>query len=129
MPNAIVANSVTFNRSAFQSIFTKQFNSNPHPWSSVTSRVYVADLHGRLWKFLASKPGQALIAADLGVNQPVATAVALQGQSNPSATEPTGANMIPNIFVTSGADRRAAGLIGGNPVFRNFSLLDGGGRR
>jgi hypothetical protein len=119
MPNAIVANSVSFNRSAFTSVSAKAFNVNPHPWSFISTRVYVSDLHGRLWKILTEYPGTVLPAADLGANQPVATAVALQGEDvDPSKPDP--ATMIPNIFVTSGADSRASG------PFRNFSLIDEG---
>jgi hypothetical protein len=124
-PNAIVANSVSFNVSTFQSVAQKAFNVNPHPWSNITRRVYVGDLHGHLWKFLTTDPGTPLLAADLGADQPVGTAVALLAE-NGSAPEgqepppPPGTNMIPNIFVTSGAERRASG------PFRNFSLIDKG---
>ncbi len=118
-PNAIVANSVSFNRSAFTSVSAKQFNVNPHPWSFVSSRVYVGDLHGRLWKFLTAYPDTAIPAADLGAGQPVGTAVALQGE-NIDPRNPDPVTMIPNIFLSTGADSRAAG------PFRNFSLLDTG---
>jgi hypothetical protein len=113
MPNAIVANSVSFNRSAFESISAKVFNSNPHPWSFVSSRVYFGDIHGRLWKVLSEFPDVVIPAADLGANQPVGTAVALLGEGPKDSS-------IPNIFVTSGADRRASG------PFRSFALLDQG---
>jgi hypothetical protein len=118
-PNAIVANSVSFNRSAFTSVSAKSFNVNPHPWSYVSARVYVGDLHGRLWKFLTAYPNVALPAADLGEDQPVGTAVALLGEDiDPNSPNP--ATMIPNIFVTTGADSRAAG------PFKNYSLIDTG---
>jgi hypothetical protein len=118
-PNAIVANSVSFNRSAFTSVSAKQFNVNPHPWSFVSTRVYVGDIHGRLWKFLTAFPNVAVPAADLGADQPVGTAVALLGQDM-DPLNPDSATTIPNIFVSSGAERRAAG------PFRNFSLRDEG---
>ncbi len=118
-PNAIVANSVSFNRSAFTSVSAKTFNVNPHPWSFVSARVYVGDLHGRLWKFLTAYPDVALPAADLGEDQPVGTAVALLGE-DVDPLDPDPATMIPNIFVTSGADSRAEG------PFRNYSLIDTG---
>jgi hypothetical protein len=118
-PNAIVANSVSFNRSAFTSISAQVFNMNPHPWSFVSARVYVGDIHGRLWKILTAYPDVVLPAADLGADQPVGTAVALLGEDvDPLNHDP--ATMIPNIFVTSGAEKRAAG------PFRNFSLRDDG---
>jgi hypothetical protein len=119
MPNALAANSVSFNRSTFQSVSAKAFNVNPHPWSNVSKRVYIADLHGRLWKFLTEFPDQAIPAADLGADQPVGTAVALLAEDkDPANPEPL--TTIPNIFVTSGAERRAPG------PFRNFSLIDRG---
>jgi hypothetical protein len=118
-PNAIVANSVSFNRSAFTSVSAKSFNVNPHPWSYVSARVYVGDLHGRLWKFLSAYPNVALPAADLGADQPVGTAVALLGEDiDPNVPNP--ATMIPNIFVSAGADSRAEG------PFNSYSLLDTG---
>jgi hypothetical protein len=118
-PNAIVANSVSFNRSAFTSVSAKAFNVNPHPWSYVSARVYVGDIHGRLWKFLTAYPNVALPAADLGADQPVGTAVALLGEDiDPNVPNP--ATMIPNIFVTAGADSRAEG------PFKSFSLIDTG---
>jgi hypothetical protein len=119
MKNALVANSVSFNWSAFESVSAKVFNTNPHTWSYETTRVYITDLHGRLWKFLTANPGKAVLAADLGANQPVGTAVALLGEK----VFPTGSDVglqVPNIFVTSGADKRASG------PFRIFSLMDGG---
>jgi hypothetical protein len=118
-PNAIVANSVSFNRSAFESLATKAFNTNPHQWNAVTTRVYVGDVHGRLWKFLVEAPGTAIPVADFGTGQPIGTAVALLGEPNPpESKEPN--SIIPNIFVTTGADKRAAG------PFVSASLLDAG---
>jgi hypothetical protein len=118
-PNAIVANSVSFNRSRFGSVSAQVFNVNPHPWTFTSSRVYVGDLHGRLWKFLTRYPDVAIPAADLGADQPVGTAVALLAEQI-DPLNPDQNTMIPNIFVSSGADSRAPG------PFRNFSLLDKG---
>jgi Tfp pilus tip-associated adhesin PilY1 len=47
-PNAIVANSVSFNRSAFMSISAKQFNVNPHPGAVGPG---LRRRSRRLWKF------------------------------------------------------------------------------
>jgi hypothetical protein len=112
--NALVANSVSFNRSSFQSVSAKAFNVNPHPWSFVSTRVYVGDLHGRLWKFLTDRPDVAIPFADVGADQPLGTAVALLGEGDDPAT------MVPNVFVSSGNDRRAEG------PFRNFAFRDDG---
>ncbi len=112
-PNAIVANSVSFNRSSFQSLFNKAFNVNPHPWSKVSVRVYFGDLHGRLWKMVTDRPDVVVPAADLGADQPIGTAVALLAEGEE-------ATAVPNIFLSSGADKRAPG------PFRNFAFRDDG---
>jgi hypothetical protein len=127
--NALVANSVSFNRSAFESLSAKVFNSNPHPWSYLSTRVYIGDLHGRLWKFLTDSPGTAIPAADLGADQPIGVAVALLGEDkDPGAPDPL--TSVPNIFVSSGNERRAQGpcLATGDatPCFRSFALRDDG---
>ena len=108
-PNALVSNSVSFNR------VISGVLDNTHPWSFESTRIYIADLHGRLWKILTNQPNVAYPAADLGAGQAVATAVAL----TPSSEDPS-ADVGPYIFVTSGAERRAAG------PFRIFTFLDTG---
>jgi hypothetical protein len=107
--NALVANSVSYNRVISQAL------KNTHPWAYSSARVYVGDLHGRLWKFLTARPDVAIPVADLGADQPVGTAVALI-DSDPTETATAG----PYIFVTSGAEKRASG------PFRNFSFKDEG---
>jgi hypothetical protein len=114
-PNALVANSVSYNRSSFVSLFNKAFNVNPHPWDKVSVRVYFGDLHGRLWKMVTDRPDVVVPAADLGADQPIGTAVALLAEAG--GDEATAA---PNIFLSSGADKRAAG------PFRNFAFRDEG---
>lgn len=110
-PNALVANSVSFNRSIGNVL------KNTHPWTFESERVYIGDLHGRLWKFLTVDPRVALPAADLGSGQAVGTAVALIASSeDPAATEG------PFVFVSSGADKRAPG------PFRNFTFVDKGSK-
>jgi len=103
--NALVANSVSNNPSAAGGKVTQ----NPHPWTNYSTRVYIGDLYGRLWKFLTDRPDVAIPAADLGADQPVGVAVALI----PSTTQPL-------IFVTSGAENRQEG------PFRNFTFEDRG---
>jgi hypothetical protein len=114
MDNALVANSVSFNRSAFKGVALKKLNLNPHPWSFSSARVYAGDLHGRLWKFLTDRPDLAIPIADLGADQPVGTAVALLAEGEDPETN------VPVIFASSGADRRASG------PFRNFTFRDDG---
>jgi hypothetical protein len=118
-PNALVANSVSFNKSRFGLCSGETFDTETarfrgtHPWCNWSERVYVADLHGRLWKFLTQRPDRAIPAADLGADQPVGTAVALNIYK---PDEDIG----PYIFLSSGNDRRASG------PFRNFTFADNG---
>jgi hypothetical protein len=122
-PNALVANSVSFNRSRFTSrdAAENDFAINPHWWEFSTVRVYIPDVHGRLWKLLTTAPDVAVPAADLGEDQPVATAVALASECPENEPEPCGANSrIPHVFVTSGADSRQDG------PFRMYSFRDDG---
>jgi Tfp pilus tip-associated adhesin PilY1 len=49
---------------------------NNHPAERAT-RVYIGDLHGRMWKFLSVRPDKALLVADLGPGQPIGTSAAL----------------------------------------------------
>ncbi|HEY6510295.1 MAG TPA: hypothetical protein VIY56_19865, partial [Vicinamibacterales bacterium] len=107
-PNALVANAVGFNPKIFSLLTTV------HPAASKVTRIYIGDVHGRLWKFLTQDPGIALPVADLGADQPVATAVSLLG------LPPQPSTPIPQIYVTSGADKRAAG------PFQMFAFRDGG---
>jgi hypothetical protein len=99
--NAIVADPVGYNATRFKPL------TSPHPSATITTRVYVADIYGRLWKFLTGVPGPltAIPAADLGVAQPVATAASLIALNGPPG--PPGPN--PHIFVTSGYENRENG--------------------
>jgi hypothetical protein len=131
--NSLVANSVSFNRSRFGSITSQAFNDNPHPWSKVSVRVYIGDLHGRLWRFLTTSPGTALPVADLGADQPIGTAVALIS-APPDPALSTSTDIIPVVQATAGNERRAtgpclvppSGYPSGIPCFRNFSFSDEG---
>jgi hypothetical protein len=115
--NAIVANSVSFNRSVFRGVASNDISVVMNAWAYTSARVYFGDLYGRLWKIRTDNPNEVIPAADLGADQPVGTAVALLGENAiPETSDPD--TTIPNIFVTSGADTRAAG------PFRNYSLLD-----
>jgi hypothetical protein len=104
--NAIVANPAGFNPSAFNVLQTV------HPAESPITRVYVGDIHGRLWKFLTARPDVAIPVADLGADQPIGAAAALLGMP-PAAPEPY-------VYVTSGADTRATG------PFKIFGFWDKG---
>jgi hypothetical protein len=100
--NAIVADPVGFNPLRFKPL------TSPHPSAAITTRVYVGDVYGRLWKFLTGVPGSltAIPAADLGVTQPVGTAASLIGLNPPPGQAP-GPN--PHIYLGSGNENRASG--------------------
>jgi hypothetical protein len=96
-PNALVANVVGFNPAVFSPLETV------HPAASAPTRVYIGDIHGRLWKFLTARPEVAIPVADVGEDQPIGTAVSLLGMP-PQPDVP-----IPFVFAVSGNDRRADG--------------------
>jgi len=112
--NAIVSDPVGFNPIRFVRL------TSPHPSAAKTTRVYVADVYGRLWKFLTGipdNPWPAIPAADLGVTQPVGTAASLIGLKPPPGAAP-GPNA--HIYVTSGNENRA------NGPFSVFAFRDDG---
>jgi hypothetical protein len=66
-----------------------------NPAASQASLVYIGDVHGRLWKFITSSPSHGLLKfKDLGVDQPIANAVALLNLNGP------------HVFVETGNDNR-----------------------
>jgi hypothetical protein len=112
--NAIVADPVGFNPIRFVRL------TSPHPSAAKTTRIYVADVYGRLWKFLTGipdSPWPAIPAADLGVTQAVGTAASLIGLKPPPGQAP-GPNA--HIYVTSGNENRATG------PFSVFAFRDDG---
>jgi hypothetical protein len=96
--NALVANAVAYNPNEFVAAAA---GTSSHPASTKVSRVYIGDLYGRVWKFLATDPATPLIVTDLGIDQPIATPVSLLGFDE-GGTEP-----VPYVYVTSGFDNRA----------------------
>jgi hypothetical protein len=122
-PNALVANAAGFNPRAYG------LGMTVHPSSHVTTRVYIGDLHGRLWKFLTVAPDTPIELANLSTfidpdnpaapsAQAVGTAAGLIGlppyQGNADLVEPY-------VYVTSGYERRADG------PFKIFGFKDTGG--
>ena len=110
--NSIVANPIVFNVSRY--IYAPGGVPSPNVAAAVAGRVYVGDLYGRFWKFLTAAPDIAIPGADLGADQPVATAGSLLGLP---ANDP---HAKPYVFLTSGNENRASG------TFRNFGFLDEG---
>jgi hypothetical protein len=117
--NAIVANPIVFNPVKFDRP-DPLTPAQPHPAAGLATRVYVADLYGRLWKLLTASPSIAIPMADLedpsgtGAHQPVGTAASLIGL--PADSSPK----IPYIYVTSGNDNRESG------PFRTYGFRDDG---
>lgn len=97
--NALVANPAAYASNQFN------YKAAGHPFnaSHKTSRVYIGDLHGRLWKFVTSALSVPVLFADLGVDQPVGTAVALLKLP----ADDTGK---PYVFANTGNDSRARGV-------------------
>jgi len=102
--NAIVANPAVFNASQLSFFYQTSPSSYigtmiGHPAATTGTRVYVGDLHGRLWKFLTDNPSTAIRVQDFGVNEPIANPVALVNYDG-------GTGLKPHIYVETGNDRR-----------------------
>lgn len=103
-PNALVGNPAAFVPS--QLVFG--FVGNPA--ASQASRLYIGDLHGRVWKWLTGVASPTLIRfKDLGVNQPISTPVGLLA-----------VNTNPFVFVETGFDNR----VDPPPNFQMWALQD-----
>jgi hypothetical protein len=114
--NAIVANPVVFNPSRY--IYMPGGVPSPNVAAATATRVYVGDLYGRVWKFLTAAPDLALPVADLGADQPVATAASLIG------FPPNTLDTVPHVYVTTGNDSRAT--VSSTRPWGNFGFKDGG---
>jgi len=84
------------------------------------TRAYFGDIHGRVWKVLASSPTVAIPVADLGSNQAVGSAVGLIGIPLDPPNVPPTVPKFPHVMVSSGNEPRATG------PFRNFGFIDEG---
>ena len=96
--NAIVAGPAVFNPGQLTL-------EEAHPANSVGTRVYVGDLHGRLWKFVTDDPSSATELWDFGVSKPIATSVGLLNYDSQYDTPPS-RQLKPHIYVETGNDRR-----------------------
>jgi hypothetical protein len=114
--NAVVASPAGFNAEQLRPGFVT------NPGASKTSRIYVGDIHGRVWRLLTDSPGAApQLFADLGSNQPVANAVALVHYAGTLSTSR------PHVFVESGNDNRITPPPAATPPFRLYGLRDDDG--
>ncbi len=106
--NAIVADPAAFEKDQY----VVAARLSDHPASALTTRVYVADLHGRAWKFVAVQPDLAIPFADLGADQPVAVGAALIQPGRGTFVD------LPHVYMIAGNETRAAG------PFQLFGLYD-----
>jgi hypothetical protein len=113
--NVIVASPAGFNGDQL-----KEGSGLGHPLSSQIDRIYVGDIHGRLWKFAANST-LPVIFSDLGSDQPIGAAVGLIAQDGGK----------PHVYVETGFDRRvtpeeSSGLptTGNTPPFLMVGLRD-----
>ena len=121
-PGQPYANAIVASPSLYQSgVFRRKFAT--HPSGTKATRLYVGDLHGRLWKVLPRHPSQAILFADLGKDQPVATGASLGCWPYDSSGQCTGT---PHIYVTTGNDQRAEPdtTAGGTGSFLNAGFVD-----
>lgn len=102
--NALVAPASAFN--SFRLDISGVTNRGPDR----TSRVYIPDIHGRIWKFNTTTYGQF---ADVGPDQPIGNAVALMKING------TGF-----VFAEAGNDRRVAPPPSATPPFKMFGFTD-----
>ncbi len=116
--NVIVANPAVFNRLQLSAPGVANVGN---PATVPATRVYVGDLHGRLWKFLTDSPGTAVRVQDFGVSQPIANAVGLINFDG-------GTGEKPHIFVEMGNDRRIPPppTLPPPPIFKLVGLEDNG---
>ncbi len=117
--NALVANAVGWNPAAFTIREVEHLAATWPDDGMQIRRVYIGDLYGRLWKILPLAPDVAIPMADLGADQPVATAVSVLALPHFIIGTPP-AVQYPYVYVTSGADTRQTG------PFKLFGFKDEG---
>jgi hypothetical protein len=90
----------------------------PNAANEVATRVFIGDIHGRLWKFVTTDTNFATTTtpfADLGADHPVGVAV---GLLNYASTVEEGSK--PHVYVSTGGDRR----VEVPPAFRMFGFKE-----
>jgi hypothetical protein len=89
--------------------------------ASRITRVYIGDIHGRLWRFQGDT-GTRVLFADFGADQPIGTGVSLINLNS-------GGFRRPHVFVESGHDRRVTpsgevAPFAATPPFNMWGLRD-----
>ncbi len=105
--NALVASPAAFNY--FHAV--PHFQLLPDKSTDKTDRVYIPDIHGRLWKFNTVSGG---LGASLGPTQPFGSAPAVFARNN-------GGPWQPHVYVEAGNDLR----VPATTTFQAFAFRDG----
>jgi hypothetical protein len=112
--NAVVASPAGFNPEQLL-----QGRNLKNPAGTRTTRVYVGDIHGRVWRLMTNTPGAPpLLFGDLGANQPVGNAAALLDYAGTTGSKR------PHVFVEAGNDNRVTPPPANTPPFRLYGLRD-----
>ncbi len=93
-----------------------------NPYGELATRVYVGDLHGRVWRFETENWGATNAGTpffDFGPDQPIGSPVALLNYQDPAQGDTTN---IPYVFGETGNDLRVAPP----PAFKLFALREVG---
>ena len=110
--NALAAPAAAFNPAQLRPGFIG------NPAATKSTRVYIPDIHGRIWRIMADQNTAPLMFADAGADQPFGNAVALVNY------EGTGPNPKPHVFAESGNENRIFPPPTATPPFRMYSLRD-----
>lgn len=111
--NALVASPAAFNGTQLQAATIMS-----HPSEGTVDKVYLGDIHGRLWRFFADGTAPDLFK-DAGSDQPIGVAAALANHKCESCTGPK-----PHVYIESGYDSRVGSPV--TPPFRIWGLRDDG---
>ena len=118
--NALVASPAAFNQTLLDITDIARQALATNSASGQTTRVYIGDIHGRVWRVLSDSPGATppLLFADLGPDQPVANPAALVYYAG------TQTMARPHVYVEAGHDNRVAPPPDPTPPFRLYGLRD-----
>ena len=108
--NALVASPAAFNGTQLQAATTSR-----HPAEGTVDKVYLGDIHGRLWRFFANGNAPELFK-DAGSDQPIGVAAALANHRGSDGS------LKPHVYVESGYDSRVGSPV--TPPFRMWGLRD-----
>jgi hypothetical protein len=110
--NSLVASAAAFNPAQLRPGFIG--NSA----ASKSTRVYIPDVHGRIWRVLADSSTTPILFADAGPDQPFGNPVALVNY------EGTGPAPKPHVFAEAGNDNRIFPPPAATPPFKMYGLRD-----